>query len=413
MRLAVLLLLAVFATVRAHDGLEVEPPQSEAEAWNTVQLCAANVETLMAQQQWSELPVQLGIVAQATRFLREHSTGERAAKWTEFDALGLQLVRAVLQKQGDTAQALWVKMRMLRDDAEKLSGPKVARAAVYSCPMCRGVREFSADATCFKCGMKLVPRVIPASSLYNTPGEPSVVLTPRLDAPLVPGRAAQVTIKFARRKDVAPVLSDDLLIVHTERIHLLIVDESLSDYQHIHPAPAKVPGEYEFTITPTRPGPHRVFADIVPAASNVQEYAVCDLPGEAAHGDSLERAGLATSSAVEDLRFQIQWNTAGLALQPKQPVSASILVSTTDGRPFAQLEPLMGTYAHLVAFHEDRQTVLHIHPAGGADPQTPQDRGGPRFGFRWWAPKPGFYRLYVQVQAGGKQVFAPFALEVK
>jgi hypothetical protein len=145
----------------------------------------------------------------------------------------------------------------------------------------------------------------------------------------------------------------------------------------------------------------------------VQEYAVCDLPGEAAHGDPLERTGLATSSTVEGLRFQIQWNTAGLALQSKQPVSASILVSTTDGRPFGQLEPLMGTYAHLVAFHEDRQTVLHIHPTGGADPQTPEERGGPRFGFRWWAPKAGFYRLYVQVRAGEKPVFAPFAVEVK
>src|SRR5262245_57312800 len=92
-----------------HDGLDVEPPQSEAEAWNTVQLCSVNVETLIVQQQWSELPVQLGIVGQATRFLRERSPGDRAAKWSEFDALNLQLVRAVLQKQGPAAQELWEK----------------------------------------------------------------------------------------------------------------------------------------------------------------------------------------------------------------------------------------------------------------------------------------------------------------
>ncbi len=413
MRFVVLLLLATLATAVAHDGLEVPPPQSEAEAWNTVQLCSENVETLIAQQQWSELPVQLGIVMQATRFLREHGSGEGAAKWTEFDAIALQFVRAVLQKQAESAQVFWTKMRALRDEAERLSDPKVTRAAVYSCPVCRGVREFSAEVPCFKCGMKLVPRVIPASSLYNTPGEPSVLLAPRLDAPLAPGRAAHVALKISRRKDGAPVTPDDLLVMHTERIHLLIVDESLSDYQLIHPAPAGAPGEYEFTLIPARPGPYRVFADLVPAISNVQEYAVCDLPGEAAHGDPIDRTGLAASSRVGELRFQIQWGNAGLGLESKQPASASLLVSTTDGRPFAQLEPLLGSYVHLVAFHEDRQTVLHIHPTGGADPQSPEDRGGPRLGFRWWAPKSGFYRLYVQAKAGGKPVSAPFALEVK
>lgn len=407
--LAVLLGVSSFA----HDGLDIDPPQSEAEAWNTVQLCTVNIETLVKQEQWTELPVQTAIVAQAARYLRERAPEEAKAKWVEFDNLTFKFVRAALQKQSLEVNALWAQMRVLKEEIEKLTDPKVAKADVYACPMCRGIREFRPDADCFKCGMKVVPRIIPASSLYNTPGEPSVVLTPMLEAPLAPARASKVKIKFSRKKDGAPVLPEDLLVVHTERIHLLIVDESLGDYHHIHPTPTDTPGVYEFSMTPHRQGPYRVFADIVPQASNVQEYAVCDLPASKPKGDATFRAGLPTSSMVDGLRFQITWNTASVTIPSKQPVNGLIVVTGGDGKPFAQLEPLMGTYAHLVAFHEDRQTVLHIHPTGGADPQKPEDRGGPNFTFRLWAPKPGFYRLYVQVKANGKEVYAPFALNAE
>jgi len=76
-----------------------------------------------------------------------------------------------------------------------------------------------------------------------------------------------------------------------------------------------------------------------------------------------------------------------------------------------KLEPVMGAYAHIVGFYEDRQTVLHIHPEG-EEPKSADERGGPTFGFRFYAPKPGFIRLYVQVQVDGKQVFAPFGTMV-
>lgn len=411
--LVFLLSFALVFSAPAHDGLDIEAPVSEPEAWNTVQLCSANIETLIGQEQWGELPVQLAIVAQAARYLRERSTGLANAKWVEFDNLGFQFTRAALLKQGQEVKVLWTRMRTLKEEVEKGTDPAVARAAVFACPVCRGIREFKPEAECIKCGMKVVPRMIPASSLYNTPGEPSVVMTPTLEAPLAPLRQSKVRIKFTRKKDGAPLVPEDLQVVHTERIHLLIVDESLGDYHRIHPAPAGEPGVYEFSMTPRRQGPYRVFADILPVASNVQEYATCDLPATKPKGDATFRAGLPTSGMAEGMRFQIQWNTAGQAIPAKQPVNGLITVLGRDRQPFKQLEPLLGTYAHLVAFHEDRQTVLHLHPTGGVEPKKPEDRGGPRFTFRFWAPKPGFYRLYVQVKAEGRELFAPFAVNVE
>lgn len=412
--LALLLLLLSLAFAPAHDGLDIDPPKSEPEAWNAIQLCLVNLDQLMEQQQWSEVPLQVGIVGQAAWFLRERSPApDLASQWSDVEATGIAITRASIQKQGDKVLSNYKVLRGAIAALEQKTDPKIVKAPVWSCPMCRGVRELDPKVDCFKCGMKLVPRVIPASSLYNTPGEPSVALTPQVSAPLAPGRVSKVRIKFTRKKDGAPITPDDLLVVHTERIHLLIVDQSLGDYHHEHPKPTEEPGVYEFSFKPERIGPYRVFADIVPAGSNVQEYAICDLPGSKPNGDDLFKVGLPNRSQADGLQFEIEWNTGGLGIPAKQPVNGLLSIKSADGQPFTQLEPVMGTYAHLVAFNEDHQTVLHIHPTGGVEPQKPEDRGGPRFTFRFWAPKPGFYRLYVQVQVGGKQVFAPFVLNVE
>jgi hypothetical protein len=41
------------------------------------------------------------------------------------------------------------------------------------------------------------------------------------------------------------------------------------------------------------------------------------------------------------------------------------------------------------------------------------NRGGPVLTFQFYAPKPGFYRLFSQVQLGGTQKFAPFGIQVE
>jgi len=84
---------------------------------------------------------------------------------------------------------------------------------------------------------------------------------------------------------------------------------------------------------------------------------------------------------------------------------------TLDGKGFSQLEPVMNAFAHLVGFHEDGETVLHMHPIG-APIVNESDRGGPVLEFKIFVTKPGFTRLFAQVQIEGRQVFAPFGIQV-
>jgi hypothetical protein len=72
----------------------------------------------------------------------------------------------------------------------------------------------------------------------------------------------------------------------------------------------------------------------------------------------------------------------------------------------------MQAFAHVVGFSEDGKTVLHIHPLGG-EPTIPTVRGGPTLSFRFYAPSPGFIRVYGQVQIDGVSQFPAFGVIVE
>ena len=93
-------------------------------------------------------------------------------------------------------------------------------------------------------------------------------------------------------------------------------------------------------------------------------------------------------------------------------MSARIRVTGAGGQGFTGLEPVMGAFAHLVGFHEDQATVLHLHPIESRPP-SPGERGGPELTFRFFVETPGYYRLFLQVQIGGRSRFVPFGVTVE
>lgn len=86
------------------------------------------------------------------------------------------------------------------------------------------------------------------------------------------GETGRLTVRLTASSG-KPVTDADLLVVHTRKLHLLLVDPSLDDYQHLHPEITSVPGEYSVDFTPRRPGEYRAFADFTPRATGRALYA--------------------------------------------------------------------------------------------------------------------------------------------
>jgi Heavy metal binding domain len=294
---------------------------------------------------------------------------------------------------------------------EKLYEPVVIEQALtlaeqYRCPMHPDIVG-KKDTVCPKCGMQLSAPVR-LSAISLTPGvfRNTIKARVEIEAPLQVGAEVKAHLILMTLKG-EPVTLDDLREVHTRKIHLLVIDGSLTDYHHIHPTPAAVPGRYDFSFTPQKPGNYRLWADLQPISTDVQEFAMALIISDA-HAEPLQKEPDRLTSTAGGLQYTLSFDRP---LKSGQPAEGVIHVAAPDGSGFTQLEPVMGAFAHIVGFREDRTTALHIHPEI-TRPLVPEDRGGPDMHFRFYAAKPGFYRLFVQVQRNGQQEFAPFNINV-
>lgn len=248
----------------------------------------------------------------------------------------------------------------------------------------------------------LVPAAFADSDSANTV---KLELTPA--AALEAGKPAHVTAKLTYIKDSKPLTLTDLKVAHTKKLHLLVIDPSLTDYHHVHPTPGKEPGTFVFNFTPLKSGPYRAWADIIPTRSDKQEYVIADMGPPAKEKPTIDKK-LSTQVTVDGYDFMLLLDGPAKA---GEAVMGHLSVSQ-DGKPFLNLEPVMGAYAHIVGFSDDYHSIMHIHPMG-EEPTKASDRGGPVLDFHMMPEKKGFVKLFAQVRIEGKDVFAPFGVMVK
>lgn len=226
------------------------------------------------------------------------------------------------------------------------------------------------------------------------------------------GRAAgksMATVIRLTGPDGKPLTVDQLEVAHTEKIHLLVIDQSMTDYQHLHPVAGDKLGEFRFDFAPRFGGTYHIWADLLPKATGKQEYSETTLQVEGPPATANQSVN--TKAAVDGYRFE-------LAIENNQPLQAGkapmikVKVTGPDGRGFSNLEPIMGAFAHMVAFPADLGSVTHVHPMG-AEPKTAAERGGPDLTFHVEPDKPGYQKFFLQVQIDGEDKFAAFGLNVE
>lgn len=241
---------------------------------------------------------------------------------------------------------------------------------------------------------------------HASAAEPTTEIEAISSEPLAAGKAAKIAVRLKDRKTGRPVTAADLDLAHTMKVHLLIVDPSLSDYHHEHPVET-APGAWSFTFTPRAGGEYVVFADLVPLASKAQEYARGTVK-VAGTPRALEQK-ISTSATVDGHRYDLAIEGGKIPLSTGAMVKVS--VKKPDGTPAKNLEPVMGAFAHGVGFTPDLKTVLHVHPLG-EEPTSDSQRGGSELSFHIAPAAAGFYKFYVQVRIDGKDRFAGFGINV-
>ena len=416
--LAVCVLIVGIAAARSDPPASagILNPKTDAEAWNAIRLATDNVEELISQNRLAEIPVQVSYCSPALRTLARTvadgtavaDVGQQATRaigWLGY------IARAAQEDSGANVKEGYAKLRLLLDDIARSFDPKAVAADIYFCPMHSDVLSEDPKTLCTKCGMYLLKRRLPYSFIYTAPGAQTTRMTATASGPAVAGEPLTVKVRL-EKADKSPVLHDDLIVMHTQPIHLLIEEPGLADYHHKHPVPTQVPGEYEFQFTPQKTAPYRIWADIVPVTTGVQELPSADLPSE---GKAQAVADTVTRFTYEASGYKFRLILGNGADRPPKAQEArgmTITITDTKDKPLSQLEPVMNAFAHLVGFYDDYKTVVHLHPTGG-EVLGSEARGGPSLGFVFFPPKPGFLRLYCQVSIAGRMIFAPFNVNVE
>lgn len=252
------------------------------------------------------------------------------------------------------------------------------------------------------------PQFIPVVAVRSP-----VTLTLSTTAPASAGQEVQgvLTLRTASGKPIAP---EDLMIVHDHPLHLMIVDPSLTDYQHVHPRPSGSKGEWSFAFTPRFGGTYRLFADFTPIATARGLYANTDLvvngPVSSARPAEHVAEGRGGLAVVEKDGYRFGLVMTPLPIRAGQPLDIRFEVVAVNGGP-VPMQPVMGAYAHVVAFDSERSGFAHLHP-NQADPLQAPDRFKPALPFKLTIPKAGRYVVWAQVDLGGREVFVPFWFNV-
>ena len=221
-----------------------------------------------------------------------------------------------------------------------------------------------------------------------------------------------LTLFTAAGKPIAP---EDLLVMHAKKLHLLIADPTLTDYQHVHPEPTRRAGEWSFAFTPQHGGTYRIFADFTPAATARSLYANADLVVEGALFSPMiieqELIGsTVTAWTAERSGYRFILEPASLPIRARQVADLKFSVKKTDGG-LVPLEPVMEAYAHLVAFDAKRSGFAHLHPMQ-TDLSLRPDATLPTLAFKITIPAAGRYVIWAQVNLAGSELFVPFWFDV-
>ena len=311
---------------------------------------------------------------------------------------GKELRQLVLITAG--ALALFIALRLLP------TGTNLSHMDFRVDPRAGNAIEF-----CDPLNPQFIPVVAARSPVTMSVSTPEEVLAGR-------ETRATVTLKTGSGKAVAP---QDLLVTHTRKLHLLIVDPTLSDYQHVHPEPTRTPGEWTFVFTPRAGGAYRIFSDFTPAATGRGLYASVDLkvgPVPAVEPSTAVERRISNwqvdpllPSSVEREGVTFTLATGSKPARAGQPIDLRFAMTRADGGA-VPLEPVMGAFAHLVAFDAARSGFAHLHPSE-VDLNVPPDPKNPALNFKLTIPRAGQYVIWAQVKLGGEERFVPFEIRVE
>ncbi len=232
--------------------------------------------------------------------------------------------------------------------------------------------------------------------------------------------------------------TDDLLPDHNHLMHLYVIHlPAMDQVWHLHP---ELVGDGAFRQTlPSMPaGRYALYGDIV-HASGLGETVTAQLDLAAIQGPELsgDDAGSAPlpvkanyNPVVSELPggYRMIWERGEGAIHARRPYQFRFRLEDGNGVAPTDMELYMGMLGHAAFVATDGSVFAHVHPSGSvpmaalglaqsANPHAEHMSmaGGlpAEVSFPYGFPKPGAYRVFVQMKRGGRILTGAFTTTVE
>ncbi len=209
--------------------------------------------------------------------------------------------------------------------------------------------------------------------------------------------------------------------VYEKPMHLIIVNQALSYFSHIHPDQTAD----GFTITTQFPKDdlYHLYIDFQPFGAIEQQFAFTIPVGS----NDKKPFGIAQGKQVtSNKKTKKTFGVYRVALKAPQPLEASKLsigeqelsftiIDAKTKKSIKTLKPYLASFGHLVMINEKTYDYLHVHPTNLTAPK-PNENGGPTVTFLplgLYGPiKPGVYRIFAQFNPDNKLFTSDFTVKV-
>ena len=210
-------------------------------------------------------------------------------------------------------------------------------------------------------------------------------------------RAAPTRFRFRIVDRRGAAVRDGYEVEQDRELHLIVVRRDTAVFQHLHPR-RDTDGTWSVDLTLPEAGTYRALADFTIGGRSHTLGTDLFVPGDF-QPRPLPAPTVADRVADLDVRLETG------AVQAGREARLAFVVDRPGGGP-VRLEPYLGAHGHLVALREGDLAYLHVHPS--------EDGGGPAQEIRFAVefPTAGRYRLFLQVQVGGRVLTAPYTVEV-
>lgn len=281
----------------------------------------------------------------------------------------------------------------------------------YICPMnCEKGKTYDQPGSCPVCHMDLEPmkaEVAANKAEYFT----AFLANP---AQLEAGKPAMLSFTpKIKGNESTPVALD---LVHEKKMHLILVSDDLSWFDHIHPE-YQASGAYDIKVlgkgvnytngrghNETRfdaGGKYWAFADFKPLGAlnqvNKTELNVAGTPNK-----TIVYTQAKMTTSVDG--YTVKFDPHGTTLASGGPLHLHIDISEKGQRLTPdKIENYLGAKAHVVMVETTTKEFLHVHP----------EAVGNELEMNTTFAKPGMYRGWLQFQTAGKVHTADFVLKVE